>query len=1007
MTGEPAAPASTGGRVIAGKIRPSVTEGWVARPRPESLVADALEAHRVIVVSATAGAGKTTLVSAVAQRLDRPVAWLTLDWTDSAPGRLVTYLEAAMATVLPGAAGVARDALAARLPHPEAAGLLVEVAAGEGLVLVIDELERLGEEPDAWGVIEALLRHAPADMCFVLCSRRAVPASVLPRRPGEVIHLGDQALALTVDEAAGVLEGLGRPPVDPAAAVQATGGWMTGVLFESWRISDDHDGQDDPLKSYLSAHILRDLPTEDCEFLIATSVLPEVTVARAGALGLLDPGARLASLRGAHIPATWSDGGRTLRCHPRFHEYLQGRLESWDSERVQALRVAHGRLLASEGQHEEATEVLLRAGAATEALVPAAAVISEVIDRLDFAQAWRWLDALAEVEPEGISPFVTARLTLASATEDYKLGVQVADRLAAHGELREVATSSSLAAWMISRFYAMVGRYDDMVATFALAPHDSDYETVRAFVGMFTTDELPPAPELTGGPLDSVVLPILAGYGHFARVVDITGAGGWTHAFSQPWLIMALRDVGRLQEAVELYDAVSARGLSNVALDVEAGPVVLASVGRREEALEVLARGRRKAQESSALVYELLAGLAEARIYLRLDRDPDAAIAVLDPVDRHPVTHRLGFVGPPVDTEYGFSLLLQGRDNEALGRLRRAVTVFRRTRQMFLMPTTAVYLAEAEWRMGNEGAADEAADLALEAAGVQGVNHMLLQALREFPGVLSRRLDAEPTADSPWHELGRALSVQALDVATPARITVRLHEFGRCAIVVDEEEKRPRIAKAYELLAYLLTRREPRAERAELLNELFDGRDDDSTRAYLRQAIRWLRAVLPADVVIAEGSVLVLSDNLGASSESLELEREFAQAARLRGVDRLDATLNALKVVDQGEYLPGIDSHWVDERRQRLRELATDARYEAAELAFSQRRLEDAEQLTERVLEAEPYYEAAWRLIMRLASDRGDDQAVLRAYQRCEQVLSAVGAEPSATTRRLVDQLRR
>jgi hypothetical protein len=44
---------------------------------------------------------------------------------------------------------------------------------------------------------------------------------------------------------------------------------------------------------------------------------------------------------------------------------------------------------------------------------------------------------------------------------------------------------------------------------------------------------------------------------------------------------------------------------------------------------------------------------------------------------------------------------------------------------------------------------------------------------------------------------------------------------------------------------------------------------------------------------------------------------------------------------------------------------------------------------------------------MRVASARGDDHGVLRLYQRCNQVLADVGAEPSATTRQLVDQLRR
>jgi DNA-binding SARP family transcriptional activator len=877
------------------------------------------------------------------------------------------------------------------------------------VVLVVDELDRLAHEAQAWAVIEALLRHAPADMRFVLCSRRPVPASVLPRRPGEVIRLGDKVLALTVEEAAGVLEGLGRPPVDPAVAVEATGGWMTGVLFESWRISDPDggDGQDDPLNSYLSAHILKDLPVEDCEFLIATSVLGEITAARAGALGVLDAGARLVSLRSAHIPATWSDAGRALRCHPRFREYLQSRLESWEAERLRPLHVVHGRLLASEGHHEEATEVLLRAGAAVDALEPAAVAIFDVIDRLDFALAMRWLDAFADVEPEGMSPFVMARLTLAMVTENHGLGVELADRLTASGKLAEVASSSSLAAWMLSQCYVMAGRYDDMLAAFALAPQDGDYEAVRAVVAIFKPEPPPPFPALTGGPLDSALLPVLSGYGQFARVLELSGGGGWVQAFSQPWLIDTLREAGRIQEAVELYEAVRARGLTSVALDTFVGPLALSDAGRREEALESLARGRRLAREASSVVYELLADVAEARLFLRLDRDPDAALAALEPVDRHPVMRRIAFLGPQLDTWYGFALLLQGRDAEALERLRRAATVFRRTRQVFLMPMTAVYLAEAEWRMGNEDAADDAADLALEAAGVQGFNHMLLTALRDFPLVLSRRLDAEPAADSPWHELGRALHAQGRGVEAPMRPSVRMLEFGRLAILVDGAEVKPRIAKSYELLAYLLTRPQPRAARDELLDALFDARADDATRSYLRQAVHRLRSVLPADDVISERAAVGLSDDLAAVSESVELQRALAQAAHLRGGERLAATLTALEVVGRGPYLPGVDSRWVEERRQQLRELANDARYEAAELAFSEGRLDDAEGLTDMVLETESFHEAAWRLVMRLAGARGDHHSVLRAYQRCEQVLTEVGAEPSATTRKLVDQLRR
>lgn len=1008
MTPDVAASPAPAGRVIRPKVRPPVVE-WVRRARPEAVLAEALESRRVVVIAATAGAGKTTLAAAVAQRLERPVAWLTLDWTDAAPGRLVAYLEAALSVVVPRVAGVVRDALAARLPHPETAGLLVEAAAGERVVLVLDELERLGDEGEPWPVIEALLRHSPGDMCVVLCSRRAVPASVLPRRPGEVARLGDEVLALTVEEAAGLLAGLGRPAVDPVAAVQATGGWVTGVVFEAWRVAEEArgGGQEDPLYAYLAAHILGGLADEGSEFLIVTSVLAEVTAVRAAALGLKDAGARLGSLRSAHLPAMWKDGGRVLRCHPRFREYLQSCLERWEPERQRALHVAHGRLLAAEGHDQEATAVLLRAGAPAEALEPAARAIFEVIDRLDFTLAQRWLDALSEVEPDGISPFVIARLTLAVATEKHRLGIELADRLAARGKLAEVAGSSSVAAWLLGYCYVMAGRYDDMLAISGLAPHDGDREWVRTCVAIFGTDPPPPLPEPTGGPFDGLGLPVIYGYGRLRTALEITGARGWLHAHAQPWVIDALADAGRLQEAVALLEEVRTRGRRTAVIEAVVAPHVLTDAGRREEALEALAHGRRLARTGPSLLWELLAGVEEARLHLRLDRDPGAALAALDPVDRHPMTHRTGFLGPLVDLWSGFALLLEGRDPEALQRLRRSVAAFRRTDRWREMPGSAVYLAEAEWRMGDEEAADEAADLALEASGVQGFNHMLLLALRDFPAVLSRRLDAEPAADSPWHELGRALRAQGHEVKAPVRASLRLLEFGQCTMLVDGEEVRPGLTKTYELLAYLLTRPRHRAHRDELLDALFDGRTDDSARAYLRQVLRRLRTVLPSDGIVIDSSTVALSDLLAAVSQSVEVERALAEAARLRGDDRLAATLAALEVVDQGPYLPGVASHWVEARGQLLRELSTDARYEAAELAFAGGRLEEAELLTGAVLDSEPYHEAAWRLSMRLAAGRGDDQAVLRSYRRCDRILAQVGAEPSATTRQLVNQLRR
>jgi ATP/maltotriose-dependent transcriptional regulator MalT/DNA-binding SARP family transcriptional activator len=989
--------------VIRAKLRPPPEPiRSVRRPRLEALLAEEIERHPAVVVAATAGAGKTTAVAAAAQLLDRELAWLTLDHTDVAPGRLVGYLEAALAACLPRLERVAGAALAARIPHAEAAGLLAEAIGDDRVLLVLDELERLEESPDAWAVIEAVLRYASDGLRVVLISRRPLPLA--PRRPHELSAVPETALAFTPAEAAEALAVTGASDIDATAAVAATGGWVTGVLFEAWR-SSGHvagtGGEADPLHGYLSAHIVELLAPRDRAFLVATSVLDEVTAPRAAALGHRDAAARLAALRAQHLPAVWRDDGRVLRCHPRFREYLLELLERRGVEEVAAKRLAHGHVLADEGRLEEAIEELLAAGAPEEALPLAERAIFAVLDRLDFAVADRWIRSIRDVVAEGRSPLVVAELMLALSVEDFHRGAALGDELAGRGLRGTVAPAAAL---MMVLCYAHVGRFDAMRALVAETDTHAEADVLRYFLTIYSSEPPPPRPRLTGGPLDAFVLSIDYSYGRFAELAA-GDPGGWVRARSQPWTIAALSNIGHTREALAHYETARTRAVTSGLLDTSVGPQILVDAGRRDAALAAIERGRQAAAAGGAVVYEELADVSEARLALRLDRDPEAARAALDRLKGRPTSN---YVAELVDTWYGYALLLQEADDAALARLRRAVASMVRSERMHELPTAAVYLAEAEWRAGDEDAADRAADIALAAAGRQGSNHMLLLALADFPAVVARRLDAERAADSPWHELGRSLIAQGVPLGAPVPSSTLLIEFGRCGLLVDGSEQRPRIAKSYELLAYLASRRPPwQAERDELLDALFDGRNDDAARAYLRQAVRWLRHVLTDDrVTVHDGQVRVAGGE-AIATESTRLEAGLAEAARLRGERRRTATLLALELFDRGEYLPGVRSHWAEERRRRLTELATDARYEAAELAFAAGRIEQARTLAEEVLRADRSRETAWRLTMRLLSGLGDEDGVLRTYQECERALAEIGAVPSATTRQLLMSLRR
>ena len=514
--------------IIRSKLAvPPIAERLVTRTRVTELLAELLKAHPVVWVCATAGAGKTTAVVQAATVGERPVAWLTLDDTDAAPGRLLTYLEATLAVHIPDVAGIASGAMAAQIPHAETAGLLAEATAGRELLLVLDGLERLADAGEALRVLGAFVRYAPETLRVLLLSRIEVAldtGTVLG--PDSVAAVGEETLAFTPDEAGEALAYAGQDTIDAQRAVEVTGGWVTGVLFEAWR-SSEHvagaGGEADPLHGYLSSQILDRLTAREREFLETTALLDEVTrrarrSARAGGSGEL-----LVALKAMHIPVTWAPGSHYMRCHPRFREYLLARLERRDAGKVAALRIRYGELLLAEGHPEDAVEQFRLAGALDRALEAASEAVEGVAERLDFGVVERWLRELAGVLPPGVTRLTVAELMVAIASEAYGRGAAVADRLAAASERDALAASSTRAAGMMAWCYWHVGRVDDARAVVAVAGDSPDIDALRYLLLLSHAEDhvvTPFVPSLSGGPLDALVMRVHYAHGRSREVSE-------------------------------------------------------------------------------------------------------------------------------------------------------------------------------------------------------------------------------------------------------------------------------------------------------------------------------------------------------------------------------------------------------------------------------------------------------------------------------------------------------
>lgn len=994
--------------VIRRKLAPPVLgDRLVRRGRVTHRIRDLLARANVLTVYAAAGSGKTTAVAMALRDLDQPVAWVSLDGTESAAGRLLLYIEAALAPHTPEASGAATDALAAGILIGEAAGLLAESLHGTRIVLVCDNAERISGSDEALAVLSALARYAPADVRIILISRTALPLDT--GSTGELARVAELTgpdLAFDLDEAGEALRLAGRSASDAAEAIRVTGGWVAGILFADGAVA----AAPHRLRDYLTTHVLSGLSEQERRFLVYTSLLDEVTVDDAVALQLEDAPRIMAALRHRHLPASWPDD-RTLIVSPQLRDHLRELLAEQDPGEVKRVRLRHARLLVRRGEQEEAVDALLGVGAVDEAWVLAAELLPRLIERMDFGPAARWLDEL-QVSERSLSPRIGGIvLHVAFALEQAGRGVELYDR---HGRgwITELAADEHngsgealvLLVWCLWH----AGRIADAEYVSGLLPPGRARDIALTVLALSRDEPPPPFPAFAttpSGPLDGMLMRLAFMRGRLAGLDDPGAHGPWRSVLGAPWVIAGLRATGRIEQAMARYEAHrdAPQPLWLHALDAVE---LMIDLGRAEDAWQALRRGHELVAATGSQIYRVLLNLMEAKLCLRLHHDPEAAHRALDEAEAsgsntHAFTRELAFLWR------GLAFLLRHRDDEAREVLQQCLQSMLAADRMLEIPTVTCYLAEVLWRLGSEDDSDESAALAISVAEERGSVHLLLSALADVPAVAVRGADTESNRLSRWHELTASLANGRRITAAGRAPRLVLEDLGEPELRVDGATVTPRLRKSIELLAYLLATPDHEASRQELLGALFDSNNEAAGRSYLRQALYRLREVLPDELspVLREDRFCLPGLDL-VSSSAAEVLEAFAQADHQNGEARLDTLTVALARTERGRYLGSLSGAWVEARRAELDERILRARLDVTRVAFRLGRYREAVANVDTVLRLDPYREQAWLLRITLAQASGNDDDVLALYQRYVATMHELAVPPSAEVHRLVTRLR-
>jgi LuxR family maltose regulon positive regulatory protein len=446
--------------MITKVLLPSRQPGLLHRQRLVDFIHEHID-RKLILVSASAGYGKTSLLVDFAHDADLPVCWYSVDEADRDPRVFLEYLMASIRQQFPDFGPRTESTLSTMAKANGRFKTLISALVNDiydvsdYFAVIIDDYHFVDESQEVNTLVDELLRYLPGN-CHLIISSRTLPPLTFSRLIArqESVGLGTAELRFTPAEIQTLLKQaykLDIPAEQAEELARESEGWITGILLTThtiWqglvRSMVQARGAGGQMYDYLADNVFGQQPPEIQRFLRDSSILREMSPALCDAL--LDSRHSLEMLRlieKRNLFISRLEGAEPwYRYHHLFQKFLQDKLLLEERERFNALHCRAAKVLQRMGNHEEAIRHYLQA----EAYAEAAGTIQQVAEATFKAGRWEtlasWIDSLPD----------------------------------------EIARSNPELPWFRARVYTEVGRLSQALTSFGMAHAEFERRGDRAGV---------------------------------------------------------------------------------------------------------------------------------------------------------------------------------------------------------------------------------------------------------------------------------------------------------------------------------------------------------------------------------------------------------------------------------------------------------------------------------------------------------------------------------------------